>query len=80
MGKEFFFEFQGLQKVSTNISAGAYLKNYSVNNLGLSSRVSGFNYGLIVRHNFPDNSVFIETQIGTGENGFDLKLQGGYRF
>lgn len=80
MGKEFFFEFQGLQRVSKNISAGVYLKNYSVNNLGLSSRVSGFNYGLIVRHNFPDNSVFIETQIGTGENGFDLKVQGGYRF
>ncbi|MEH2284738.1 MAG: hypothetical protein V7K90_26020 [Nostoc sp.] len=80
MGKECFFEFQGLHRVNKNISAGVYLKNYSVNNLGLSSRVSGFNYGLIVRHNFPDNSVFIETQIGTGENGFDLKLQGGYRF
>ncbi|WP_334870107.1 hypothetical protein [Nostoc sp.] len=80
MGKECFFEFQGLHRVSKNISAGVYLKNYSVNNLGLSSRVSGINYGLIVRHNFPDNSVFIETQIGTGENGFDLKLQGGYRF
>ncbi|MBN3922215.1 hypothetical protein [Nostoc sp. NMS4] len=80
MGKEFFFEFQGLQRVSKNISAGVYLKNYSVNNLGLSSRVSGFNYGIIARHTFPDNGVFIETQIGTGENGFDLKLQGGYRF
>ena len=80
MGKELFFEFQGLQRVRKNISAGIYLKNYSVNNLGLSSRVSGFNYGLILRHNFPDNSVFIETQIGTGENGFDFKLQGGYRF
>ncbi|MEH1769204.1 MAG: hypothetical protein V7L27_31230 [Nostoc sp.] len=80
MGKECFFEFQGLQRVSKNISAGVYLKNYSVNNIGLNSRVSGFNYGIILRHNFPDNSVFIETQIGTGENGFDLNLQGGYRF
>ncbi|AVH70251.1 hypothetical protein [Nostoc sp. 'Lobaria pulmonaria (5183) cyanobiont'] len=80
MGKEFFFEFQGLHRVKKNISAGIYLKNYSVNNLGLSSRVSGYNYGVILRHNFPDNGVFIETQIGTGENGFDLKLQGGYRF
>jgi hypothetical protein len=80
MGKEFFFEFQGLQRISKKISAGVYLKNYSVNNVGLSSRVSGFNYGLIFRHTFPDNGVFIESQIGTGENGFDLKLQGGYRF
>jgi hypothetical protein len=80
IGKEFFFVFQGLQKVNKSISLGAYLKNYSINNLGLSSRVSGFNYGLIVRHNFPDNSVFIETQIGTGDNGFDLQVQGGYRF
>ncbi|MFN6482762.1 MULTISPECIES: hypothetical protein [unclassified Nostoc] len=80
IGKEFFFEFQGLHRVSKNISGGVYLKNYSVNNVGLGSRVSGFNYGIIVRHNFPDNGVFIETQIGTGENGFDLKVQGGYRF
>ncbi|MEH2237573.1 hypothetical protein, partial [Nostoc sp.] len=80
IGKECFFEFQGLHRVSKNISAGVYLKNYSINNLGLSSRVSGFNYGVIMRHNFPDNSVFIETKVGTGENGFDLQLQGGYRF
>ncbi|MEH1795554.1 hypothetical protein [Nostoc sp.] len=80
MGKEYFFQFQGLHRVSKNISAGIYLKNYSINNLGLSSRVSGFNYGVILRHSFPDNSVFIETQIGTGENGFDIELQGGYRF
>ncbi|BDI17247.1 hypothetical protein ANSO36C_30490 [Nostoc cf. commune SO-36] len=80
IGKEFFFEFQGLQRVSKNISAGIYLKNYSINNLGLNSRVPGYNYGVIMRHNFPENSVFIETKIGTGENGFDLKLQGGYRF
>ncbi|MEH2197885.1 hypothetical protein [Nostoc sp.] len=80
MGKEYFFQFQGLHRVNKNISAGIYFKNYSINNLGLSSRVSGFNYGVIVRHSFPDNGVFIETQIGTGENGFDLQLQGGYRF
>ncbi|YAG05771.1 hemolysin activator HlyB C-terminal domain-containing protein [Nostoc sp. DSM 114167] len=80
MGKEFFFQFQGLHKVSKNLSAGVYFKNYAINNIGLSNRVSGFNYGVILRHNFPDNSVFIETQIGTGENGFDLQLQGGYRF
>ncbi|MEH2174043.1 hypothetical protein [Nostoc sp.] len=80
MGKEFFFQFQGLHKVSKNLSAGIYFKNYAINNIGLSNRVSGFNYGVILRHNFPDNSVFIETQIGTGENGFDLQLQGGYRF
>ncbi|WP_392534918.1 hypothetical protein [Nostoc sp. C117] len=80
MGKEFFFDFQGLQRISKNISVGAYLKNYSVNNVGLNSRVSGFNYGLIFRHTFPENGVFIESQVGTGENGFDLKFQGGYRF
>lgn len=80
VGKEFFFVLQGVQKVSKSISLGAYFKNYSINNLGLSSRVSGINYGLIFRHNFPDNSVFIETQIGTGDNGFDMTIQGGYRF
>ncbi len=80
LGKELFFEFQSLQRISKRISIGAYLKNYGVNNVGLNSRVSGFNYGLIFRHTFPDNGVFIESQIGTGENGFDLKFQGGYRF
>ncbi|NDJ23007.1 hypothetical protein GS682_15475 [Nostoc sp. B(2019)] len=80
IGKEMFFDFQGLQRVSTNISVGAYLRNYSVNNLGLNNRVSGFNYGAVIRHNFIDNSVFLETKIGTGDNGFDLQIQGGYRF
>ncbi|MDZ8184565.1 MAG: hypothetical protein RMX96_06920 [Nostoc sp. ChiSLP02] len=80
IGKNLFFEFQGLQRISKRISLGAYLRNYAINNVGLSSRVSGLNYGLIFRHTFPDNGVFIESQIGTGENGFDLKFQGGYRF
>ncbi|MEA5605184.1 hypothetical protein [Nostoc sp. UHCC 0252] len=80
LGKELFFQAQGLQRVSKRISLGAYLRNYSVNNVGLSNRVSGLNYGLIFRHTFPENGVFIESQIGTGENGFDLKFQGGYRF
>ncbi len=80
IGKELFFEFQGLRRISKKISLGAYLRNYSVNNVGLDNRVSGLNYGLIFRHTFLDNGVFIESQIGTGENGFDLKFQGGYRF
>ncbi|WP_414590444.1 hypothetical protein [Anabaena sp. CCY 9614] len=80
IGKEIFFQLQGLQRVSTNISLGAFIKNYSINNPGLSTRISGFNYGTIIRHSFPQNSVFLEAQIGTGDNGFDLQIQGGYRF
>jgi hypothetical protein len=80
MGKEVFVDFQGLQRVAKSLSLGAYLKNYSINNLGLSSRVSGFNYGCILRYNLPDNATSIDAQIGTGDNGFDLRIQGGYRF
>ncbi|MBD6617596.1 hypothetical protein FNW02_17615 [Komarekiella sp. 'clone 1'] len=80
IGKETFFEIQGLHKIVTNFSLGTYIKNYSVGNRGLSNRVSGFNYGGILKYNFPDNNVFIETRIGTGDSGFELQLQGGYRF
>ncbi|MGJ5633909.1 hypothetical protein [Nostoc sp. CALU 1950] len=80
LGKNLFYELQGLQKVSTNLSVGAYIKNYTTRNLGLNSRLSGLNYGAIFRYNFTDNNVFLESKIGTGENGFDLQIQGGYRF
>ncbi len=80
LGKNLFYELQGLQKVSTNLSAGVYVKNYTTRNLGLNSRLSGLNYGAIFRYNFTDNNIFLESKIGTGENGFDLQIQGGYRF
>ncbi|WP_238553587.1 hypothetical protein [Fortiea contorta] len=80
MGKDIYYDLQSLQRLGTNFSIGAYVKNYGTRNLGLNSRVSGLNYGAIFRYQFPDNNVFLESQIGTGENGFDLKIQGGYRF
>ncbi|WP_414545683.1 hypothetical protein [Nostoc sp. CCY0012] len=80
IGKEIFYTFEGLQRIDPRFSAGIYLRNYSVNNIGLSSRASGFNYGLIGRHNFQFNNVFLEAQVGTGANGFDLRIQGGYKF
>jgi hypothetical protein len=79
-GENLFYELKGLQRISTNFSLGAYIKNYATINVGLNSRVSGLNYGLIFRHQFPDNNVFIESLIGTGENGFDMQIKGGYRF
>ncbi|MBG1243311.1 hypothetical protein [Nostoc sp. NZL] len=80
LGKNLFYELQGLQRLGTNLFVGAYIKNYSTRNLGLNSRVSGLNYGAIFRYNFTDNNVFLESKIGTGENGLDLQIQGGYRF
>ncbi|BAY79731.1 hypothetical protein NIES25_62170 (plasmid) [Nostoc linckia NIES-25] len=79
-GKSFFYELQGLQRLSRNLSAGAYIKNYSTKNIGLNTRLSGFNYGAIFRYSFPENNVFIESKIGTGEEGLNLQIQGGYRF
>ncbi|MDZ8106875.1 MAG: hypothetical protein RM338_14820 [Nostoc sp. DedQUE12a] len=79
-GENFFYELKGLQRLGTNFSLGAYVKNYATRNVGLNSRVSGINYGLIFRHQFPDNNIFIESLIGTGENGFDMQIKGGYRF
>jgi hypothetical protein len=80
IGKQIFYSFQGLQKISDYLSAGVYFKNYSVNNIGLSSRNSGFNYGVLGRKNFKFHRVFLETQIGGGDNGFDVRFRGGYRF
>ncbi|RCJ17562.1 hypothetical protein A6S26_30970 [Nostoc sp. ATCC 43529] len=80
IGENLFYELKGLQRLGTNFSLGAYVKNYATRNVGLNSRVSGINYGLIFRHQFPDNNVFLESLIGTGENGFDMQIKGGYRF
>ncbi|MGF1489575.1 MAG: hypothetical protein ACFBSE_20995, partial [Prochloraceae cyanobacterium] len=82
IGKEIFFSLEGLKTVSHNWAIGAYLQNYSINKLsvGLNSRVSNLNYGLLVRHNFKDNPIYLEGKIGTGEKGFDARFEGGYRF
>lgn len=80
IGKQIFYSFEGLQKINDYLSAGVYFKNYSANNIGLSSRNSGFNYGVLGRKNFKFNRVFLETQIGGGDNGFDVRFRGGYRF
>lgn len=80
LGKNIFYEFRSLQRLSTNFSLGAYIKNYATRNFGLNSRVSGFNYGAIFRYQFPENNVFLESLIGTGDNGFDMQIKGGYRF
>ncbi len=80
LGKEIFYELQSLQRLGTNFSVGAYIKNSATRNIGLSSRVSGLNYGVIFRYNFTDNNIFLESQVGTGENGFDMQIKGGYRF
>ncbi|MEH2368565.1 hypothetical protein [Nostoc sp.] len=80
LGKSLFYELQGLQKVGRNFSVGAYIKNYFTKNVGLNTRLSGLNYGAIFRYNFTDNNIFIESKIGTGENGLDMQIQGGYRF
>ncbi|MEC4817885.1 MAG: hypothetical protein SAK29_32135, partial [Scytonema sp. PMC 1069.18] len=78
--KEFFFDLQAMQRLNQNISLGAYIKNSSQTNFGLDSRVSNLNYGLIVRHNYKDSGKSLELQLGTGEKGFDVRFQGGFRF
>ncbi|KYC38144.1 hypothetical protein WA1_38000 [Scytonema hofmannii PCC 7110] len=69
-----------MQKVNQDISIGAYLKNFSQINLGLDSRASNLNYGIIVKQNFSNNNRYLEAQIGMGEKGFDARLQGGLQF
>ncbi|GAB1544119.1 hypothetical protein NUACC21_67950 [Scytonema sp. NUACC21] len=80
LAKELFFDLYVLQKINTNISVGAYIKNFSQINLGLDNRITNINYGIILKQNFTKNNSFLEAQIGTGEKGLDARLQGGLRF
>ncbi|WP_407884469.1 hypothetical protein [Scytonema sp. NUACC26] len=80
LGKELFFDLNAVQKVAQDISIGAYLKNFSEINLGLDSRASNLNYGIIIKQNFINNNRYLEAQIGMGEKGFDARLQGGLQF
>jgi hypothetical protein len=78
--QEFFFDLQAIKILSSNISLGAFIKNYSQTNTGLDSRVSNLNYGLLFRHNYKDSGKFFELQLGTGKEGLDARFQGGLRF
>jgi len=80
IGKDIFYSFEGLQRINDYFSTGFYFRSYSVNNIGLNSRNSGLNYGLIARKKLKFNNVFLEAQAGTGDNGFDIRFKGGYRF
>ncbi|MUG96645.1 hypothetical protein F7734_31625 [Scytonema sp. UIC 10036] len=74
IGKELFFDLNALQRINRDTSIGAYVKNFSEINLGLDSRASNLNYGIILKHKY------LEAQIGIGEKGLDTRLQGGFRF
>ncbi|EGJ34277.1 hypothetical protein LYNGBM3L_21880 [Moorena producens 3L] len=47
--------------------------------MGLESRVSDFNYGGILRYH-SNNGIVIDAKLGTGEEGFDARVQAGAQF
>lgn len=77
---EFFVDFEALKRLSDQFMLGGYVRNYTVESTGLQDREPGFNAGVTMRYTFLESSSFLETRIGGGEDGFDLEVQGGFRF
>ncbi|NEP23096.1 hypothetical protein [Moorena sp. SIO3I6] len=79
IGRKVFYDVELLQRVIDNFSLGAYVRNFTTTNVGLESRVSDFNYGAILRYH-SDNGIFIDSKLGTGDQGFDARVQAGAQF
>ncbi len=80
LGGQIYYTVNLLQEIIPNLSIGPYVSNYTDVNFGFNSRILGLNYGGIIQHKFPDSPVTFSAQFGTGENGFEAKVKGGYRF
>ncbi|NEO73202.1 hypothetical protein [Moorena sp. SIO3H5] len=79
IGRKVFYDVELSQRVIENFSLGAFVRNFTTTNVGLDSRVSGFNYGAILRYH-SDNGLFIDAKLGTGDEGFDARVEAGAQF
>jgi hypothetical protein len=79
-GKTIYYNVNVLQRIIPEISLGGYVSNYTEINKGFNSRIEGLNYGGIVQYNVPDSPVNLTAKIGTGDNGFEATVKGGFRF
>ncbi len=79
LGNNFFVSLEGIQRLNSAWSVGAYTQNFQANE-SLTSRVSGASYGLILKHDLPDRAAFWLSRIGMSGDRFEVRFEGGMRF
>jgi hypothetical protein len=80
LSNKLFYSLEALQKIDSNYSLGAYIKNFYNTNQGLNNRVSDLSYGLIFTKTLSNGSNFWESRFGKSGDNFEAKLEGGLRF
>lgn len=79
LGNHFFVSLEGIQRLNSAWSVGAYTQNFQANE-SLTSRISGASYGLLVKHDLRDRAAFWLSRIGMSGDRFEVRFEGGMRF
>lgn len=66
------------QKIG-KIRLGGYWSNYNLLNRGVTSRVSDQRYGGILQYTSPRDRWYIDLRAGTSNDGFEARLQSGFK-
>jgi len=80
ISEDFYYSLEGTQRVNSNWHIGGYLQNFRNINRGIRSRVDDFSYGLLIKRDLPDNSIFWESRLGISGDSFEARFEGGFRF
>jgi hypothetical protein len=75
-----FWSFEGTQQLSPNFTVGAFIKNFREINQGVETRETVPNYGVSLRYQVPASPVSIETQLGSADGNFEVRIKGNVRF
>ncbi len=78
--KNLFYSVEGLTKLNSNWSMGAYFKNFRSTNQGFSNRVADLSCGFILQKNSSNNSNFWQSSFGISGDSFEVQFKGGLRF
>jgi len=77
---EFFYNVEGLQDIDSNVAIGGFVSNFTRTLQGLRGRRSGFRWGPVVKVKNNDDDTVLESRLGLGEGGVELRLEGNISF
>lgn len=80
VNEDTYYNASALQSVDPRLSLGVYAQNFSFDSEGIEERSLNFNAGVLLRYRMDGSSTFLEVRLGTGDRGFDSRIEGEFRF
>jgi hypothetical protein len=74
------WSIEATQALSSEFTAGLFVKNFRDINEGVDSREQSSLYGVLIKYLISGSSASIEAQLGTGSTGLDFRIKGNLRW